>query len=115
MRCAATARCSAARQAWKRSGGSSSACYTTRVRPRSTSPAPWVHAIPLEGLDRRTSRAPSSCRMLPVQRELAALKFIDELSAHLRDVREPHKALRHALRDTCDFFQAAQGCVAELR
>ena len=27
-------------------------------------------------------------------------------SAHLNDVREPHKALRHALRDTREFFQA---------
>src|SRR5262249_55189666 len=53
--------------------------------------------------------------MLSVQRELAALKFIDGLSAHLKDVREPHKALRHALRDTRDFFQAAQGCIATLR
>ena len=53
--------------------------------------------------------------MVPVQREFAALKFLDELSTHLKDVREPHKALRHALRDTCDFFQAAHGCVAELR
>jgi len=53
--------------------------------------------------------------MVPVERELAALKFIDDLSVHLRDVREPHKALRHALRDTCDFFQASHGCVAELR
>ena len=53
--------------------------------------------------------------MLQVQRELAALKFIDGLSAHLRDVREPHKALRHALRDTRDFFQATHGCIATLR
>ena len=53
--------------------------------------------------------------MLQVQRELAALKFIDDLSAHLKDAREPHKALRHALRDTHDFFQAANGCVATLR
>src|SRR6266496_3651564 len=53
--------------------------------------------------------------MLPVQRELAALKFIDSLSAHLRDVREPHKALRHALRDTCEFFRASHGCIATLR
>ena len=43
--------------------------------------------------------------MLPVHRELAALKFIDGLSAHLKDVREPHKALRHALRDTREFFR----------
>src|SRR5215471_19033422 len=53
--------------------------------------------------------------MLSVERELAALKFIDALSAHLTDVREPHKALRHALRDTREFFKAAQGCIATLR
>ena len=53
--------------------------------------------------------------MLSVQRELAALKFLDELSAHLRDVREPHKALRHALRDTREFFAAAHGCIATHR
>ena len=33
--------------------------------------------------------------MLPVERELAAFKFIEGLSTHLKDVREPHKALRH--------------------
>jgi signal transduction histidine kinase len=53
--------------------------------------------------------------MPPVERELAALKFIDALSAHLTDVREPHKALRHVLRDTREFFMAAQGCIATLR
>src|SRR6476660_8931056 len=53
--------------------------------------------------------------MHPVERELAALKFIDGLSAHLRDVREPHKALRHALRDTREFFKATHGCIAALR
>ena len=53
--------------------------------------------------------------MLPVQRELAAFKFIDGLSAHLKDVREPHKALRHALRDTREFFGATHGCIATLR
>jgi two-component system, NtrC family, sensor kinase len=52
--------------------------------------------------------------MLPVERELAALKFIDGLSAHLKDVREPHKALRHALRDTREFFDADRGCIATL-
>src|SRR5262245_45521126 len=52
--------------------------------------------------------------MLPVERELAALKFIDGLSAHLKDVREPHKALRHALRDTREFFRASHGCIATL-
>ena len=49
-----------------------------------------------------------------MQRELAALKFIDDLTAHLKDVRDSQKALRHALRDTRDFFQAAHGCVATL-
>jgi two-component system, NtrC family, sensor kinase len=53
--------------------------------------------------------------MLQMQRELAALKFIDDLSGHLKDVREPHKALRHALRDTRDFFQADHSCIATLR
>src|SRR5215470_5054360 len=53
--------------------------------------------------------------MVPVPRELAALKFLDELSAHLKDVREPHKALRHALRDTREFFKATHGCIATLR
>ena len=52
--------------------------------------------------------------MLPLQRELTALKFFDGLAAHLRDVREPHKALRHALRDTREFFQATHGCIATL-
>ncbi len=52
--------------------------------------------------------------MWPVNRELAALKFLDALAARLSDVREPHKALRHALRDTHEFFQAAHGCIATL-
>jgi signal transduction histidine kinase len=53
--------------------------------------------------------------MLPQERELAALKFLDGLAAHLKDVREPHKALRHALRDTREFFQASHGCIAALQ
>lgn len=53
--------------------------------------------------------------MPSLQREFAALKFIDGLSAHLKNVREPHKALRHALRDTTAFFQATHGCIATLR
>jgi len=52
--------------------------------------------------------------MLPLNRELAPLKFLDGFASHLRDVREPHKALRHALRDTREFFQAAHGCIATL-
>ena len=53
--------------------------------------------------------------MEPVERELAALKFIDGLTAHLIDVREPHKALRHAVRDSREFFNATHGCIAALR
>src|SRR6185503_19818351 len=53
--------------------------------------------------------------MVSPQRELAALKFIEALSAHLKDVREPHKALRHGLRDTREFFHASHGCLATLR
>ena len=49
-----------------------------------------------------------------VKRELASLKFVDGLAAHLKDVREPHKALRHALRDTLEFFHATHGCIATL-
>jgi len=52
---------------------------------------------------------------LSVERELAALKFIDGLSAHLKDVREPHKALRHTVRDAREFFKASHGCIATLR
>ncbi len=53
--------------------------------------------------------------MVSESRELAALKFIDGLATHLREVREPHKALRHALRDTREFFRASHGCIATLR
>ena len=53
--------------------------------------------------------------MLSTERELAALKFLDGLSAHVRGVREPPKALRHALSDSCEFFQAVHGCIATLR
>src|SRR3989441_8330141 len=49
-----------------------------------------------------------------MKRELAALKFLDGLAAQLKDVREPDKALRHALRDTREFFQATHGCIATL-
>src|SRR5258707_15337733 len=49
-----------------------------------------------------------------MKRELAALKLLDGLAAQLKDVREPDKALRHALRDTREFFQATHGCIATL-
>ena len=52
--------------------------------------------------------------MLPVNRELAGLKFLDGVAARLRDVREPHKALRHTLRDTHDFIRATHSCIATL-
>jgi signal transduction histidine kinase len=52
--------------------------------------------------------------MLPASRELAALRFIDGLSDHLKDVREPQKALRHVLRDARQFFAAERGCIATL-
>lgn len=53
--------------------------------------------------------------MLPSDRELAAFKFLDALGGHLKNVREPRKALRHGLRDTREFFQATHGCVAVLQ
>jgi signal transduction histidine kinase len=53
--------------------------------------------------------------MLPPDRELAAFKFLEALSGHLKDAREPRKALRHALRDTREFFHASHGCIAMLQ
>src|SRR5919109_4469643 len=53
--------------------------------------------------------------MEPSNRELAALKFLDGLGWRLKDAREPHKTLRHALRDTREFFHATDGCVAVLQ
>jgi len=52
--------------------------------------------------------------MLPSDRELAAFKFLDSLGAQLKDVREPRNALRYALRDTREFFQATHACIATL-
>jgi signal transduction histidine kinase len=52
--------------------------------------------------------------MLPVERELAALKFLDGLGAQLKDVKEPRNALRYALRDTREFFHATHACIATL-
>src|SRR5262249_40570793 len=53
--------------------------------------------------------------MLSPDRELAAFKFLDAMYGRLKDVREPRKALRHALRDTREFFHATHGCIAMLR
>ena len=50
--------------------------------------------------------------MLPFHQELEFLKFLDSLSTQLRPMREPQKALLHALRETRVFFRAAHGCIA---
>ena len=52
---------------------------------------------------------------LTPERERAALKFLDGLAAHLKDAREPRKALRRALRDTREFFNATASCIATLQ
>ena len=53
---------------------------------------------------------------MSVQRdELSALKFLDRLQGHLKHVREPQKALRYALRETHEFFDASHGCIARLQ
>ena len=48
---------------------------------------------------RRAFTAPRSGIMLSTSRELEFLKFLDKLSRHLRSIREPRKALGHALRE----------------
>jgi two-component system NtrC family sensor kinase len=53
--------------------------------------------------------------MLPVERQLAALRFVDGLSTLLKDAREAEKALRLAVRDSCEFFGGSHGCIATLR
>ena len=50
--------------------------------------------------------------MLSPSRELEFLKFLDKLSQDLRSIREPRKALGHALREGRAFFQADRGSVA---
>src|SRR5215470_5280813 len=52
--------------------------------------------------------------MRPMARELSALKLLDRLGSQLRDAREPEQALRVGLRETHDFFEADQACVARL-
>jgi two-component system, NtrC family, sensor kinase len=47
-----------------------------------------------------------------MERELAALKFLDGLGAQLRNVREPLQSLRLTLRSAREFFEAAHGCIA---
>ena len=46
--------------------------------------------------------------------ELALFKFLDHLQVHLKQVRDPNKVLLYALRQTQDFFQASQACIARL-
>jgi two-component system, NtrC family, sensor kinase len=46
------------------------------------------------------------------ERELEFLQFLDGLTGHLKPMRDAEKALRFALRDTREFFQAAHGCLA---
>ena len=50
--------------------------------------------------------------MLPPPREFEFLKFFDGFTHNLRSIREPRKALAHALRDSREFFQANRGCIA---
>jgi signal transduction histidine kinase len=50
--------------------------------------------------------------MLPPPGELEFLKFFDGLTQHLRSIRDPRKALAHALRDSRAFFRAGSGCIA---
>ncbi len=50
--------------------------------------------------------------MLPPATEFDFLKFFDSFTQHLRSIRDPRKALAHALRSSRDFFQATQGCIA---
>jgi two-component system, NtrC family, sensor kinase len=50
-----------------------------------------------------------------MERELAALKFLDGLGGQLRNVREPLQSLRLTLRGAREFFEAAQSCIAVLQ
>jgi two-component system, NtrC family, sensor kinase len=53
--------------------------------------------------------------MLPPERELEFLKFLDRLSTHLKQMRDTRKALRHSLRDAREFLTATHGCLAVLQ
>ena len=50
--------------------------------------------------------------MLSSHRELQFVKFLDNLSQYLRTIRDPGKALAHALRESRTFFDASAGCIA---
>ncbi len=45
-------------------------------------------------------------------RELAGLKFVESVTAYLKSVSEPEKALRRVVRDAREFFGAEHACVA---
>jgi two-component system NtrC family sensor kinase len=53
--------------------------------------------------------------MLSAERELTALRFLNDLNGRLRAARELRKALWHTLRDTRELFQATGGCIAALQ
>jgi signal transduction histidine kinase len=50
-----------------------------------------------------------------MERELAALKFLDGLAGQLRHVHDPQQSTRLVLRGTREFFEAHQGCIAVLQ
>lgn len=52
--------------------------------------------------------------MQSIERDLSALKLLDRLASQLSGAREPEQALRVGLRETHDFFEAEQTCVARL-
>jgi len=58
---------------------------------------------------------PFSGAMSTESRELAGLKFLDGVTAYLKDVSDPDSALRRVLRDAREFFAAVHGCVASHR
>jgi two-component system, NtrC family, sensor kinase len=45
-------------------------------------------------------------------RDLDFYKFVETLSHRLKPMREPRKALGHALRECREFFKATRGCIA---
>ena len=53
--------------------------------------------------------------MLSPERELAALRLLDRLSSHLKDVPDPQHAVRYVLRETRELLGADAGCVAVAR
>ena len=53
--------------------------------------------------------------MVPPDRELDTLRFLDRLSGHLRGVQDPQHALRYVLREAREFLEADRGCVAVAR